>query len=579
MNYSTMLGKHWLGKSIAALAFMLTFASFVGTEAYAQNEMMVESGFGTLNDAIEGDTLADGSRMNPDRIYVLERGGRYVVNGRVKHSGGYHLQVVAAEGDGPPPVVQPGVRADGSSDNHNFEFLGDFTLRGLWLLNHDDGGTRKSRGLLVNTAGITGVVDNCIYEVGSWLGMRINVDSTHIVVKNSIIRNLINTGDPGNGKFIDPRSNDPGSLYFENNTFYNMTSEIVRESGGFHENFFFNHNTVYNVAALSRNDARVHKSRIMNGTFTNNMFVNLAPLGDINTDFDFFGGAVTDPPDVGALFPLDSLNAEDLGYAETDRDVRITNNNIFWDQELIDFYATKDTVDALSIMSPLAQAQIAEGLVVFENNLEVDPGLTAPPDVANAVNYANQWYANFCAAVNDEIPAVCDFSTSNGGFVPADASGIIPGNPWPLPEDFSYDTASPAYTGATGGFPIGDLNWFPEAKAAWEAAGGGTGVIVSNESESEIPEGFKLHGNFPNPFNPTTNIILDLVSPSEVTVRVFDLLGRNVLTLNKQQMQAGTQQAINIDASALASGVYIYQVAAQTGANTFIESGKMILLK
>ena len=175
----------------------------------------------------------------------------------------------------------------------------------------------------------------------------------------------------------------------------------MRESGGFHENFFFNHNTVYNVAALSRNDARVHKSRVMNGTFTNNLFINLAALGDITTDWDFFGGAVVDPPDVGALFPLDSLNAEDLGFAETDRNVLVTHNNFFWDQVLLDFYAANDTVQALSILSPLAEAQVTEGLVVMENNLDVDPGLTAPPDVQNAIAYATEWYASFCCDRSD----------------------------------------------------------------------------------------------------------------------------------------------------------------------------------
>ena len=320
----------------------------------------------------------------------------------------------------PPPVIQQGVREDGSSDNHSFEFLGDFTLQGLWLLNHDDGGSKKSRGLLVNTEGVTGVIDGCIYEVGTWLGVRINVDNVDLTVRNSIIRNLINTGDPGNGKFVDPRGNDPAQLYFENNTFYNMTSEIVRESGGFHENFFFNHNTVYNVAALSRNDARVHKSRVMNGTFTNNLFVNLAPLGDITTDFDFFGGAVVDPPDVGALFPFDSLNAEDLGFAETDRNIRITNNNIWWAQDLLDLYATKDTVDALSILSPLGDQQVTEGLIRYESNLNVNPGLSGPPDVANAIAYANQWYENFCVADDSgQIPPVCDFSTNPGEWSPA----------------------------------------------------------------------------------------------------------------------------------------------------------------
>ena len=176
----------------------------------------------------------------------------------------------------------------------------------------------------------------------------------------------------------------------------------------------------------------------------------------------------------------------------------------------------------------------------------------------------------------DPIPAVCDFSTNPGEWNPTVS---IPAAPWPLPEDFSYDTASPAYTGATGGFPMGDLNWFPDKKAEWEAAGGGNGTLVSNEGFDELPEAFTLHGNFPNPFNPTTNILLDLATPAEVSVQVFDVLGRNVLSVLNQQMQAGSRQTINIDASQLASGIYIYQVSAKTGTNNLVESGKMILLK
>ena len=572
LSFATITKRLW-GKSFALSVLVMTIGLFISLDSYAQREVVVEQGFGTLNDAIEGDTLADGSRVDPETVYILNRGERYLVNGRVTHSG-YHLRVQASEGDGPLPIIQQGVREDGTSDNHSFELNGDFTFTNLWLLNHDDGGTKKSRGLLVNEPGITGTLDGCVYEVGTWLGIRINVDDVTMIIKNSVIRNLVRTDDPGNGKFIDPRSNDPALLYFENNTFYNMTSEIVRESGGFYEEFFFNHNTVYNVAALSRNDARVHKSRVMKGTFTNNLFVNMAALGDITTDFDFFGGVVVDPPDVGALFPLDSLNAEDLGFMETDRDVQITNNNFFWDQELVDFYAAKDTVQLLSILSPLAETQVGEGLITFENNIESDPGLTGPPDVMNAIAYATEWYDNFCAV--DPVPAGCDFSTNPGEWDPLVS---IPAAPWPLPEDFSYDTASEAYTAGTGGFPLGDLNWFPDKKAEWEAAGGGTGTLVSNEEFDELPETFTLHGNFPNPFNPTTNILLDLAAPAEITVEVFDLLGRNVLTMPRQQMQSGSNQTINVDASHLASGIYIYQVHAKTGAENFIESGKMILLK
>ncbi|MBX2821666.1 MAG: T9SS type A sorting domain-containing protein [Rhodothermaceae bacterium] len=574
MNLSiATVAKRFLGKTSASFVLVMTVGLFMSLDSYAQREVVVEQGFGTLNMAIEGDTMADGSRVDPETVYILNRGERYLVNGRVTHSG-YHLRVRASEGDGPLPIIQQGVRQDGTSDNHSFELNGDFTFENLWLLNHDDGGSKKSRGLIVNEPGITGVLDGCVYEVGTWLGIRINVDDVTMIVKNSVIRNLVRVDDPGNGKFIDPRSNDPALLYFENNTFYNMTSEIVRESGGFYPEFFFNHNTVYNVAALSRNDARVHKSRVMKGTFTNNLFINMAALGDITTDFDFFGGEVVDPPDVGALFPLDSLNAEDLGFMESDRDVQITNNNFFWDQELVDFYAARDTVQLLSILSPLAEAQVTEGLVTYENNYESDPGLTAPPEVANAIAYATQWYDNMC--VDLTLTPECDFSTNPGEWDPFVS---VAAAPWPLPEDFTYDVTSESYTGATGGFPLGDLNWFPDKKAEWEAAGGGEGVLVSNDEFDALPETFTLHGNFPNPFNPTTNIMLDLAAPAVVSVEVYDLLGRNVMTISGQQMQVGANQTINIDASDIASGIYIYQVNARTGAENFIQTGKMVLLK
>ena len=559
---------------LMAFSFFLVIG-FSVEQSFAQTEVVIEGGFGTINDAIMGDTLADGSRRDVDAVYVLKRDARYLTNGRVKGTQGYHLKIITEEGTGAPPIVQHGVRTDGTSDAANFEFLDDFTLQGMYILNQDDLGGEKRTGIIVNTAGVTGVLDGIYMEVTGWLGVRINVDSTHTTIKNSVIRNLISPADPGNGKFLDPRGNNPGSLYFENNTFYNMTSEIVRESGGFHENFFFNHNTVFNVAALSRNDARVHKSRIMNGTFTNNMFVNMAPLGDVTTDWDFFGGAVADPPDLGALFPLDSLAAQDLGFAESDRKVRINNNNVYFSQEMMDFFAGVDTVQVLSMLSTLGQAQLdsGDGTVTMGSMLNEDPGFTAPPDNSIAVAYATAWYSTFCQST--PVEDGCIFATNQAEW---DPTVSIAASPWPLPEDFSYDTSTASYTGGTGGFPIGDLNWFPDQKEAWLAAGGGTGVLVSNELD-EVPSGFALHGNFPNPFNPSTNVLLDLATDANVAVEVFDLAGRQVLSVPTQRMQAGTRQAVRIDAKNLASGVYFYQVNINAGSKNFAQNGKMVLMK
>ena len=562
-----------------AMRFTLLAAAFLlllpVNNVFAQaEEIVIEPGFGTINDAIQGDTLADGSRRNPEAVYVLQRNGRYLTNGRLRQTDDYKLILKAAEGEGAPPIVQPGVRDDGTADNPLMALDGDFELHGLWLLNQSDGGAENSNGIALGTEGATGLINECIFEVARWLGVRVNTAGVTLRVTNSVIRNLIRIDDPGNGKFLDPRGTNPELFYLENNTFYNMTSEIVRESGALINNFFFNHNTVYNVGALSRNDARVNESRIVNGTVTNNLFINLAPLGDVTTNWDYFGGIVDGREDVGALFPLDSLLADDLGVAETDRDIRIDNNNIYWAPELLDYFTGLDTVQVYSTLSPLGQQQVTEGLVSYDNNIEEDPGFTNAPDVQGAIDYSIAWYTTNCGT--DPPDDGCDFRT---GAAEWDPLVSVPASPWPLPEDFTYPTTAASYTAGTGGYPLGDLNWFPDQKTAWEAEGGGSGMVVSTEDAADLPKDFVLHGNFPNPFNPTTTLLFDLNAPAEVSVKVYDILGRNVLTIPARAMQAGAQQSFQLDASELASGIYMYQFEAKTATDEITQMGKMILLK
>ncbi|MEX2605312.1 MAG: T9SS type A sorting domain-containing protein [Gracilimonas sp.] len=68
-------------------------------------------------------------------------------------------------------------------------------------------------------------------------------------------------------------------------------------------------------------------------------------------------------------------------------------------------------------------------------------------------------------------------------------------------------------------------------------------------------------GNYPNPFNPTTNITFTLPNRSQVSLVVYDLLGREVATLVNEILPAGKQTA-RFDASNLANGVYLYKLRA-----------------
>lgn len=85
------------------------------------------------------------------------------------------------------------------------------------------------------------------------------------------------------------------------------------------------------------------------------------------------------------------------------------------------------------------------------------------------------------------------------------------------------------------------------------------GVQVSTEEPSELPNEVTLDQNFPNPFNPTTNISFTLPQAGEVRLQVFDLLGREVSTLVNSRQSAGAH-TVTFDASSLSSGVYIYRL-------------------
>ena len=73
----------------------------------------------------------------------------------------------------------------------------------------------------------------------------------------------------------------------------------------------------------------------------------------------------------------------------------------------------------------------------------------------------------------------------------------------------------------------------------------------------EIPQGFELGQNYPNPFNPSTAIEYTLTEPGEVTLQVFDMLGRELATLVRSQQAAGRYTA-HFDAKGFPSGAYLY---------------------
>jgi Secretion system C-terminal sorting domain len=98
-------------------------------------------------------------------------------------------------------------------------------------------------------------------------------------------------------------------------------------------------------------------------------------------------------------------------------------------------------------------------------------------------------------------------------------------------------------------------------------------VGVENNVNAVVKE-FKLYNNYPNPFNPATNIKYDLPKESFVVIKVYDILGREVAALVNEKQPSGRYN-IRFDASNLASGIYVYRIVA----GDFVQVHKMMLLK
>jgi len=94
------------------------------------------------------------------------------------------------------------------------------------------------------------------------------------------------------------------------------------------------------------------------------------------------------------------------------------------------------------------------------------------------------------------------------------------------------------------------------------------------EREPSLPSAFQLYPNYPNPFNPTTTIAYDIPEASSVSLKVFDINGREVKTIFYGFQEAGKYE-VTFDASSLASGVYVYKLEA----GKFSASGRMVLNK
>lgn len=116
---------------------------------------------------------------------------------------------------------------------------------------------------------------------------------------------------------------------------------------------------------------------------------------------------------------------------------------------------------------------------------------------------------------------------------------------------------------------------FVPTASQWGTFGVRYGSVTGiNTGGAFTPLKYELTQNYPNPFNPTTNISYKIAKNSLVTLKIYDVLGKEIATLVNEELNAGNHE-VSFDASGIPSGVYFYKITA----GAFTDTKRMVLLK
>lgn len=560
--------------------WVVVFALFCTFTAMAQTTYNVPPDGLPLNEFIEANH--DSTALS---TYVLERDGYYVLSASITYRKN-DIEVVAEEGEGAMPVIISGLTDEGGSAAWGLFYTShDLILRGLELNCSNVAGARGPwSNVLMNHNGINCTIEitDCVIEycdgVAVW---NESLDGNTVILKNNVFR-WAGTSNGGKWQgFISLLKNGTVELLVcENNTFFENYSCMFIHENGYLKNAYFNHNTI-----VSNGQGAFRYTFADRMVFTSNLIV------DGHFGGELLGDVLVSDPDGQAMgvYTLDYYRVDTLvptGYpAEEDRINVVANNVNFVSQELKDHWADYED-DSLIV------ADYTKGDNGFLNERSMQmmksEGDFNYPYFKWSDDYSifteDPQLASFTVKVADEIEISKNMNnfesnppTENGTW------GRYPemdGNAsYPLPKDYdTFEYNNEAYkTGGYDGYPIGDLNWWPAEKAAWEADASvqtydeiiasvldGTFAFPTGISEKESAT--NQVSIYPNPASGYTRLSVDLESAGSLTVSIINLCGQEVYNVNESASSGN--YTMNLDVSDLPAGVYLVKVTAGNNIGT-----------
>ncbi len=578
-----------------------------------------DSTIGTLNHAIESVKVA-GTISNT--VFMLTPNDQYVLSSGIFLEKGQNLEVIAPKPESTQETAPPQIvwqDEDLFEDRYEYEVIistyGNLTLKNIWVRYADINGQQLWTGIVFEDDSIGtgldsekeyGKFDGVIFDyfpLGPEAGGAITVKTNNFVgiFENSYFRNGTDPHFQYYGRAISfpywTTGNHIDSLIFENTTFSNLSRIVMMEGYQFVSNLHLNHVTLINSLEWAIQSGWWEDVSITNSIFVNTQMMGYRPI-DVclaeEPSFEDFENGLCNPPGGGLIqdiVPVDSMGF-DPGFTDQDRQVYIGNNAYYYEDYLLDLYYESTWAenlirnqDHLYLRYPFPA--VGEKTRAFFDSSDTN-GEKVFPNLNIEEFYSDSAGFNIPPTNQDTM---IGFIFEQWGFGSYDLDwSYYPQSSfrqqWPLPEDLSYTNTDYLETG-WGGYPLGDLNWFPEDLASWEVnqkeqdlylincfMGNISCGVLPIEDVVTVPGEIQLFQNYPNPFNPSTTISFSLPKASVVNLKVYDLLGREVAELMNGRLNAG-EHSVNFDASGLSSGVYLYRIEA----GGFSSFKRMVLIK